>query len=85
VTPSLLPSISTSPSFAPTISHAPTTSLEPTPGPTSRKSFKGDFRSLDVGRVAFAGQSYEGTRSLQNTPGLYTIQAGGSQIYVSCN
>ena len=71
--------------FAPTISHAPTISTEPTSGPTTRKSFKGSFKSLDIGRVALAGQSFEGTRSLQNTPGLYTILAGGSQIYVSCN
>jgi hypothetical protein len=78
--PSSSPTISAAPSSAPTISQAPTISTEPTPGPTERQVFEDDFIGRDIGAVAHVGLSLEDKRS----PGLYMIQGGGSQIFVSC-
>jgi len=81
--PSSSPSVSLAPSVTPTDSEAPTTSLEPTPGPTARKVFEDDFISQDIGNVAQSGQFSEGTTFSGRKSGLYTIEATGSQIYVS--
>jgi hypothetical protein len=81
--PSQLPSVSLAPSVTPTSSEAPTSSLEPTPGPTARKVFEDVFMSRDIGNVAQSGQFSEGTTLSGRKSGLYTIEATGSQIYVS--
>lgn len=78
INPSVRPSITQIPSELPSISIVPSISTEPTPSPTARHVFDtGEFLSRDIGYVGYAGQSIE------SSPGLYTVQGSGNNIWVS--